>query len=194
MVINAQNKEKYLEDLKNWLCELESAPLEEMGAFFRKRLPEYEARMTKFWGEDYKQFARAVPQSAKRILDLGCGTGLELDALYNLRADISVIGIDLSPDMLDALMKKHGDAVVTAAVAAVTAAIAAAVTARRTLRLRTGHVHRKHLAFELAAVDPVDGFLPLAVIGHLDEPESAGTPRLPIGNHICRRYFAELCK
>lgn len=50
MVINAQNKEKYLEDLKNWLCELESAPLEEMGAFFRKRLPEYEARMTKFWG------------------------------------------------------------------------------------------------------------------------------------------------
>ena len=76
MVINAQNKEKYLEDLKNWLCELESAPLEEMGAFFRKRLPEYEARMTKFWGEDYKQFARAVPQSAKRILDLGCGTGI----------------------------------------------------------------------------------------------------------------------
>ena len=78
--------------------------------------------------------------------------------------------------------------------AGATAAIAAAVTARRTLRLRTGHVHRKHLAFELAAVDPVDGFLPLAVIGHLDEPESAGTPRLPIGNHICRRYFAELCK
>ena len=82
MVINAQNKKKYLEDLKNWLCELESAPLEEMGAFFRKRLPDYEARMTKFWGEDYKQFARAVPESAKRILDLGCGTGLELDALY----------------------------------------------------------------------------------------------------------------
>ena len=52
MDINAQNKEKYLEDLKNWLRELESAPLEEMGAFFRKRLPEYEARMTKFWGED----------------------------------------------------------------------------------------------------------------------------------------------
>ena len=109
MDINAQNKEKYLEDLKNWLCELESAPLEEMGAFFRKRLPEYEARMTKFWGEDYKQFARAVPESAKRILDLGCGTGLELDALYNLRTDISVTGIDLSPDMLDVLMKKHGD-------------------------------------------------------------------------------------
>ena len=66
MDINAQNKEKYLEDLKNWLCEIESAPLEEMGAFFRKRLPDYEARMTKFWGEDYKQFARAVPQIAKR--------------------------------------------------------------------------------------------------------------------------------
>lgn len=46
MDINAQNKEKYLEDLKNWLCEIESVPLEEMGAFFRKRLPEYEARMT----------------------------------------------------------------------------------------------------------------------------------------------------
>ena len=34
---------------------------------------------------------------------------MELDALYNLRTDISVTGIDLSPDMLDALMKKHGD-------------------------------------------------------------------------------------
>lgn len=33
MDINVQNKEKYLEDLKNWLCEIESAPLEEMGAF-----------------------------------------------------------------------------------------------------------------------------------------------------------------
>lgn len=31
MVINAQNKEKYIEDLKNWLCELESAPLEWAG-------------------------------------------------------------------------------------------------------------------------------------------------------------------
>lgn len=31
MVINAQNKEKYLEDLKNWLRELESAPLEWAG-------------------------------------------------------------------------------------------------------------------------------------------------------------------
>ena len=47
--------------------------------------------------------------AGKTVLDLGCGTGLELDALYNLRTDISVIGIDLSPDMLDALMKKHGD-------------------------------------------------------------------------------------
>lgn len=67
-------------------------------------------------------------------------------------------------------------AVVTAAVAAVTAAIAAAVTARRTLRLRTGHVHRKHLAFELAAVDPVDGFLPLAVIGISTNPNPRERP------------------
>ena len=90
MDINVQNKEKYLEDLKNWLCEIESAPLEEMGAFFRKRLPDYEARMTKFWGEDYKQFARAVPQSAKRILDLGCGSGILSIAALLLGADRAV--------------------------------------------------------------------------------------------------------
>ena len=68
-------------------------------------------------------------------------------------------------------------AVVTAAVAAITAAIAAAVTARRTLRLRTGHVHRKHLAFELAAVDPVDGFLPLAVIATNPNPRERPVSR-----------------
>lgn len=82
MVINAQNKEKYLEDLKNWLCELESAPLEEMGAFFRKRLPEYEARMTKFWGEDYKQFARARAAKRQAHFRPRLRHGLELDALY----------------------------------------------------------------------------------------------------------------
>lgn len=33
MVINAQNKEKYLEDLKNWLCELENARLKKWARF-----------------------------------------------------------------------------------------------------------------------------------------------------------------
>ena len=38
----------------------------------------------------------------------------------------------------------------------------------------------------------VDGLLTLFLIGHLDEAETARTARLPVGNNVSRRYFAEL--
>ena len=40
------------------------------------------------------------------VLDLGCGTGLELEEYFRLNPDASVTGIDLSDAMLNALSSK----------------------------------------------------------------------------------------
>lgn len=83
---------------------------EEMAAFFDARVDGYEAHMLKnVAGSDrfYEETVRALPLSpGMRLLDLGCGTGLELDALYRLCPDARVTGIDLSGGMLGALRRK----------------------------------------------------------------------------------------
>lgn len=89
----------YMADLKGWLKETESQPLEGMAAFFEARLGEYEDHMTP-WREAYRQFAAFVPEEARDLLDLGCGTGLELEPLLRARPDLRVTGIDLCSAML----------------------------------------------------------------------------------------------
>ena len=44
-----------------------------------------------------------------RLLDLGCGTGLELERLYLKYSFMQVTGIDLSPEMLKCLRTKFSD-------------------------------------------------------------------------------------
>ena len=48
-----------------------------------------------------------------KILDLGCGTGLELEELFALNPDAAVTGIDLSDAMLSALKAKLPDKNIT---------------------------------------------------------------------------------
>ena len=43
------------------------------------------------------------------MLDLGCGTGLELEYYFALNGGASVVGIDLSSDMLAALKQKFSN-------------------------------------------------------------------------------------
>ncbi len=43
------------------------------------------------------------------VLDLGCGTGLELEYYFTLNGKASVVGIDLSADMLAVLKRKFPD-------------------------------------------------------------------------------------
>lgn len=87
--------------------------LELMGQFFDARLEDYEHHMLECI-EDADKFylftADLLPKFEKaQILDLGCGTGLELDEYFKLNPQASVTGIDLASGMLEALKRKHGD-------------------------------------------------------------------------------------
>ena len=87
--------------------------LEKMGAFFEARLEGYDAHMlTNIQSADefYPFTAKQLPTFEHcRILDLGCGTGLELEEYYPLNPSARVTGIDLSQGMLAALKTKFPD-------------------------------------------------------------------------------------
>ena len=91
--------------------------LEKMRDFFEARLDGYDEHMmtniesaTAF----YPFTAKMLPAIANcHILDLGCGTGLELEEYYLLCPSAKVTGIDLSQGMLSALGKNVFDAAVS---------------------------------------------------------------------------------
>jgi tRNA (cmo5U34)-methyltransferase len=81
--------------------------LEPMADFFTARLAGYEEHMLRETSEHYQRFAKLVPPTTQTLLDLGCGTGLELDYIFKKLPDVSVTGIDLTQAMLDKLKQKH---------------------------------------------------------------------------------------
>lgn len=87
--------------------------LEKMGAFFDARLDGYEEHQLtciESAQEFYPFTARCLPgEPGARILDLGCGTGLELSYYFARVPDAKVTGIDLAPGMLAALGEKFPD-------------------------------------------------------------------------------------
>ena len=80
-----------------------------MSDFFTARIDGYEEHMLSGGREAYEKMAQLVPNGTKHILDLGCGTGLELDEILKRLPDVSVVGIDLTQAMLDRLRQKHPD-------------------------------------------------------------------------------------
>lgn len=84
--------------------------LEKMDAFFDSRLDGYEAHMLggiESAGEFYPFTAECLPQLPDaQILDLGCGTGLELDAYFQRNPTAKITGIDLAEGMLGRLREK----------------------------------------------------------------------------------------
>lgn len=84
--------------------------LEKMNEFFNKRLDGYdEHMMTNIESSDvfYPFTADCLPKTAgAKILDLGCGTGLELEHYFILNPSARVTGIDLTESMLTALKNK----------------------------------------------------------------------------------------
>ena len=87
--------------------------LEKMSDFFEARLDGYdEHMMTAIESADefYPFTARQLPTVPRcHILDLGCGTGLELAEYYKLCPSANVTGIDLSQGMLSELKRKFVD-------------------------------------------------------------------------------------
>ena len=84
--------------------------LEKMDAFFEARLAGYEEHMLNNIEsalEFYPFTADCLPDTPEaRILDLGCGTGLELNWYYHRNPTAKVTGIDLSQGMLNTLREK----------------------------------------------------------------------------------------
>lgn len=59
--------------------------------------------------EGYVEMSKLIPTSCTSLLDLGCGTGLELDEILKIMPDLDITGIDLTQAMLDKLKLKHPD-------------------------------------------------------------------------------------
>lgn len=85
--------------------------IEKMADFFDARVEGYEAHMFENVGSAdvyYRETAKCFPMmKGMKLLDLGCGTGLELDELFPIMPDMQVTGVDMSGKMLGKLREKH---------------------------------------------------------------------------------------
>lgn len=87
--------------------------LEKMDDFFNNRIDSYEEHqlnMIDSAKEFYPFTAKHLPMGKNvSILDLGCGTGLELGYYFELNPTARITGIDMAEALLSALKKKYVD-------------------------------------------------------------------------------------
>lgn len=90
--------------------------MEKMDEFFAARVEGYDEHMLNEVGgcrEAYEKMAELIPDNTENLLDLGCGTGLELAGIFKRFPNVSVTGIDLSKAMLEKLSEKYSDKNIT---------------------------------------------------------------------------------
>ena len=83
---------------------------EKMDEFFVAWINIYEYNMlhnVEGLPEGYIELAKHIPSGTRKLLDLGCGTGLELEEVFRRYPGIEVTRIDLAQPMLDKLAKKY---------------------------------------------------------------------------------------
>jgi len=98
-----EEKNQYMQELRAWVESQKDVPAEEMAGFFAARLEGYEEVHLGNWGEEYQAIADYFDSGLTNLLDIGCGTGLELNAMFRRFPELRVTGIDLSSDMLGRL-------------------------------------------------------------------------------------------
>ena len=86
--------------------------IEKMGEFFNKRADTYEDHMketVECFAEYYKDISRPIKETKENIaiLDLGCGTGLELEGIFEKAPNSKITGIDMSEEMMSKLKEKY---------------------------------------------------------------------------------------
>ena len=88
--------------------EKENQMLEKMDEFFENRIDSYDDHMLSesHIRNGYIKMAELIPENPKKLLDLGCGTGLELIEIFKKFPEIIVTGIDMTQKMLDKLQTK----------------------------------------------------------------------------------------
>ncbi|MBN1937210.1 MAG: methyltransferase domain-containing protein [Anaerolineae bacterium] len=99
------------------MSDQEKERIEEMGAFFDARADGYDEHIRGYVFDEatfahfYQTVASPIEETDAplRILDLGCGTGLELEALFQRAPNAAITGVDLSENMLDLLRQKYRD-------------------------------------------------------------------------------------
>ncbi len=85
---------------------------EKMKDFFNKRAVSYDEHMKNNinnFEKYYKMIADPITKTNERIniLDIGCGTGLELKYIFEKAPNAQIIGVDISDEMLELLLDKY---------------------------------------------------------------------------------------
>lgn len=83
---------------------------EPMSSFFDIRAEEYNEHMLTDIGEEiYIKLGRYIPKTEEplKILDIGCGTGLELDYIWRQAPNAHITCLDISQKMLELLLATH---------------------------------------------------------------------------------------
>src|SRR5271157_291726 len=83
---------------------------------------------------------------------------------------------------------------ITSIVAVVATTSVATPAASTTLGPRLGLVDGESTSIMIAAIQCLDRYMRLVVIGHLDEAESSTTARVPVDQDLCRAHGTELCE
>jgi tRNA (cmo5U34)-methyltransferase len=86
--------------------------IEPMADFFDKRVEGYEKHMrgcVAGFTEFYKTISNPIPstETPLTILDLGCGTGLEIEGIFKKVPNASLTCVDVSREMLEKLKAKY---------------------------------------------------------------------------------------